>query len=190
MCSLPFFFVFCRYETSCTAEQIPSRLRPGGEEWPVLRWYPGLEGHVGQRLLCSEPQVCRPNYWGQWWRSIPRPPSAQGEFIMCCAPFGLGWGVQMEWTECVSMVASTFKKSYSLSYYMISVLPDYILSNMNIKLNYKPFGLMFNSGLFHTSHASTMQATRSPDPCLHVDEFLDVNKLAGYMPPVCFYLVS
>lgn len=35
-----------------------------------------------------------------------------------------------------------------------------------------------------------MQAARSPDPCLHVDEFLDVNKLAGYMPPFCFYLVS
>lgn len=105
MCSLPFF---CRYETSCTAEQIPSRLRPGGEEWPVLRWYPGLEGHMGQRLLCGQPQVCRHNYWGQWWWSFPRPPSAQGECIMCRAPFGLGWGVQMEWIECVSIFFKIF----------------------------------------------------------------------------------
>lgn len=42
-----------RYETSCTAEQIPSRLWPGGEEWSMLRWYPGVKGHMGQLLLCS-----------------------------------------------------------------------------------------------------------------------------------------
>lgn len=72
----------CRYETSCTAEQIPSCLWPGGEERPMLRWHPCFKGHMGQCLLCSQPEVCRPHYWGQWWRSFPRSPSSQGEVVL------------------------------------------------------------------------------------------------------------
>lgn len=69
-----------RYEsTSCTNEQIPSCVWPGGEKWPMLRWYPGVKGHMGQLLLCSQPQVCCLNYWSQRWRSFPRPPSSQGK---------------------------------------------------------------------------------------------------------------
>lgn len=61
---------------------------------------------------------------------------------------------------------------------------------------------MFNSGLFHTSHASTMQATPNPGAngllilasMLGVTPFwagfLDVDNLVGYMPPFCFNLVS
>lgn len=73
---------FHRYETSCTAEQIPSRLWPGGKEWPMLRWYPGFKGHMGQRFLCSQSQICCHNHWGQWWRSFPCSPFTQGRFMV------------------------------------------------------------------------------------------------------------
>lgn len=91
-----------RYETSCTTEQIPSRLWPGGEKWPMLRWYPGFKGHMGQRFLCSQPQVCCHNYWSQRWWSFPCSSSSQGKFVMghlinatgshkLQCVFGLGW---------------------------------------------------------------------------------------------------
>lgn len=86
---IPSFHTVCplcslhRYdETSCTAKQIPSRLWPGGEEWPMLRWYPGVKGHMGQCPLYSQPQVCCPNYWRQWRWSFPRSPSSQGKWMV------------------------------------------------------------------------------------------------------------
>lgn len=70
----------CRYvATSCATEQVPSRLWSGPEERPVLRWYPRLQGHMGQLLLCRQSQVSCHHHRGQWGRSLSCPSSTKGE---------------------------------------------------------------------------------------------------------------
>lgn len=78
----PFFTSTRRHhEAGGTTEQIPARLRAGGEERPVLRRHPRVARHLGQLLLRRQPPLRGHHRGCQRWGSLPGAAPAQGK---CC----------------------------------------------------------------------------------------------------------
>ena len=96
---------------SCATEQVPSCLRSGPEERPVLRWYPRLQGHMGQLLLRRQPQVCCHHHRCQRGRSIPRTSSTKGQ-MLCGSPSrrekALVWFLDPLQKNCKDQICPTY----------------------------------------------------------------------------------